>query len=69
MYNTTNKYIRDEKTGALVNTDNEAYDTFKSERDKVRKIMEVEAQVGNLKTELSEIKGLLLKLVNGNNNV
>lgn len=69
MYNTTNKYIRDEKTGALVNNDNEAYEVFKSERDKVQKIMEVEAQVGSLKNELTEIKGLLFKLVNGNNNV
>lgn len=69
MYNTTNKYLRDERTGALVNTDNEAFETFKNERDKVLKLMEVEAQVGSLKNELSEIKGLLIKLVNGNNNV
>lgn len=69
MYHDNNKYIRDERSGALVNADNEAYEMYKAERQKIINMMEMEKQVANLSGELSDIKQLLLKLVNGNNNV
>lgn len=52
---------RDEKTGAIINTDNFEYSQYnKMKMEKLKQKSEIE----NLKNEISEIKSLLRKLLN-----
>jgi len=53
---------RDEKTGAILNTDNIEYNNYIRMRDEKLK---QKNEIDNLKKELSEIKTLLKELLNG----
>jgi len=63
---------RDLKTNSIVNTDQEAYFKYVSQRNKKReqeiKLETAEEDINNLKLEIAEIKNLLLELVNKNSN-
>ena len=54
--------FRDEKSGAIVNTDTNGYNQYvklRSERKKQRE------EIDGLKQDISEIKSLLMEIING----
>lgn len=61
------KLIRDDATGALINTDDVAYENYVSNRDRRKKEREDRLKdrkdLDNLKDEISEIKSLLKVLI------
>lgn len=60
--------IRDPKSLAILNTDADAYKNYIQKRSETVRIESLNNDVNQLKDELSEIKGLLLHLINGKNN-
>ena len=62
--------MRDPSSNAILNDNQSGYDEYIARRDAANKLKEkslnVEEDVANLKSELSEIKSLLKELVNGN---
>ena len=62
--------LRDPYSNGIINTNKSEYDEYIARRDAANKQKEkslnVEEDVANLKSELSEIKSLLKELVNGN---
>ena len=62
--------MRDPVSNAILNDNQSDYDEYIARRDAVNKEKEkslnVEEDVANLKSELSEIKSLLKELVHGN---
>ena len=65
-----NDLVRDPKTDQIINTNTSAYEQYISQRKRRKlekeKSLNVEEDLANLKSELSEIKSLLRELVNGN---
>tara|TARA_E500000305_G_C4023553_1_gene240369 strand:+ start:3014 stop:3235 length:222 start_codon:yes stop_codon:yes gene_type:complete len=61
--------VRDEQSGAILNTDNSQYNQYMSLRNskarKDNKIDAMESDLARLKDDINEIKSLLGKLVNG----
>ena len=62
--------VRDPKTDSIINTNNNAYEQYISQRKKRKlekeKSLNIEKDLANLKSEMNEIKSLLRELVNGN---
>ena len=62
--------MRDPSSNAILNDNQSDYDEYIARRDAAnkekQKSLNVEEDVANLKSELSEIKSLLKELVNGN---
>ena len=62
--------VRDSKTDQIINTNASAYQQYINRREQrkreKKKALNVEEDLANLKSELSEIKSLLKELVNGN---
>ena len=62
--------VRDPKTDSIINTNTNAYEQYISQRKKRKrekeKSLNLEEDLANLKSEMSEIKSLLKELVNGN---
>ena len=54
---------RDLSTGALINKDQSALEAYKKIKKKNSEIEEMKAKVNSLESDISEIKTLLLKLV------
>lgn len=59
------KYIRDRRSSAVLNIDKEGYEQFKLERAKAKELHRVSQEVRALQQDMTEIKQLLIKLVNG----
>ena len=63
----TNLY-RDKSSGAIINTDRTAYQQHLKQIQKIQedknKIEKIEDDVNSIKNEISELKSLLLQLVN-----
>jgi len=61
--------VRDEESGAILNTDSGQYNQYMALRNskakKDKKIDAIESDLANLKDDINEIKSLLGKLVNG----
>jgi predicted transcriptional regulator len=61
--------VRDEQSGAILNTDNSQYNQYMALRSskvqKDKKIDAIESDLARLKDDINEIKSLLGKLVNG----
>jgi len=61
---------RDPNTGSLINVNNLDYEKYVASRKvktaKTKKVITIEEDLANLKTEINEIKFLLKELVNGN---
>lgn len=55
--------IRDMNSNAILNTDTEALNKYKEERDFKLKLNRIVQEHEQVKTELSEIKSLLMQLV------
>ena len=62
--------VRDPRTDSIINTNTNAYEQYTSQRKKRKlekeKSLNLEEDLANLKSEMSEIKSLLKELVNGN---
>jgi len=62
--------VRDPKTDQIINTNQNAYQQYISQRKKRKlekeKSLNIEEDLANLKSEMNEIKSLLRELVNGN---
>ena len=62
--------VRDPKTDSIINTNENAYRQYISQRKKRKlekeKSLNIEEDLANLKSEMNEIKSLLKELVNGN---
>lgn len=60
--------VRDEESGAILNTDNSQYNQYMALRSskvqKDKKIDAIESDLARLKDDINEIKSLLGKLVN-----
>ena len=65
-----NDLVRDPKTDQIINTNENAYRQYISQRKKRQlekeKSLNIEEDLANLKSEMNEIKSLLRELVNGN---
>jgi len=55
--------ILDESSGAILNTNIEAYNAFKMKNKKSNMIIEHENEIHNIKEDISEIKSLLKALI------
>jgi uncharacterized protein with von Willebrand factor type A (vWA) domain len=58
--------VRDIGNGALLNKDVSGLDAYKKIKKKNQEMEEVKNKVNNIESEISEIKNLLLKLVEKN---
>ena len=62
--------VRDPKSGSIINVNSMDYQKYISNREvrteDSQKVENVEQDLANLKSEISEIKSLLKELVNGN---
>lgn len=56
--------VKDTSSGALLNTDRNALEARRARKKSVLKVEAVEKDVLEIKTELEEIRSLLLQLVN-----
>jgi hypothetical protein len=59
------RFVRDKRTGAILNNDKEGYRHFLEERRRILQTQALAQEVTTLKTELSDIKMLLQQLING----
>ena len=62
--------VRDPNTDQIINTNSSAYQQYINRRQQRKrekeKSLNIEEDLANLKSEMSEIKSLLKELVNGN---
>jgi hypothetical protein len=56
--------IRDTNTTAVLNTDVDLFSNYKKERERILRADSIVEDVNSLKKEFSEIKDLLIQLVN-----
>ena len=59
--------VRDELSNGIINTDSDALRLYKLNRDEKRKLSQLISGYENLKNDVTEIKSLLLKLLEKNN--
>jgi len=57
-------FIRDRKNAAVLNTDLDSLVAYKKERERILRADSIVEDVNSLKKEFSEIKDLLIQLVN-----
>ena len=67
-----NGTVKDQESGAVLNTDVAAYKRYKMERERTKSLSDLEdnltdmqAEVNSLRTDIAEIKTLLRQLANG----
>lgn len=58
-------YTRDKRSSAIISTDNQGLSAYRAQRDKALQLNQLSQEVHDLKTDMNEIKGLLVKLING----
>lgn len=56
-------FLRDPKTSALLNTDDNAIRAYKAKKEQMQKIQDMETDVNNIKHELMEIKNMLQQIL------
>lgn len=61
-------YVKDPFSQAVINTDDAEYNRVLTERERAKKVAALCGDVDNIKSELSDIKTLLLQIVNGRQN-
>lgn len=61
-------YIKDRVNGAVINRDVKSFNKFKEERNRILEQQRLANEVNQLKSDVTEIKQLLLQLVNGKTN-
>jgi hypothetical protein len=60
-------FIRDDGTGAIINTDDNHYKMILAKREEQRKASVFQEKMECLECELTEIKNLLKQVLNGKN--
>lgn len=66
MYHQTDEEnIVRHSSGALINTDRRALEKYRKEKDRIKRIDEVEKDIQSLKEDLTEIKSLLQLIAKG----
>ena len=60
----TDKYIRCEKTTALLSVDNDGLKAYKAQRKARQKVSEYGTEINKLKTEMMDIKNVLHEILN-----
>lgn len=58
-----NGYFRDEKTGAIINTNYTEYDRFIAQKNQHLEYVKTKKELSELKSEIEELKRLLLERV------
>jgi hypothetical protein len=58
------KFVRDVSSLALINTNEAEFLRYRAKREKSAETERLSLEVTSLKSELSEIKGMLLKVLN-----
>lgn len=58
-------YKRDCNSNALINTDDEGLAAYKTRRQRLEKIEELETDINNIKTDIADIKLLLQQILQG----
>lgn len=61
-------YLKDTISGAIINTDDTYYQQILAERKRIKEQQAMCDEMNTLKGELSDIKNLLVQIVNGNKN-
>ena len=56
-------YVKDEKRGALLNTNNAALLSYRAQKDKLAKINKHEVEIEEIKKDISDIKTMLETIV------
>jgi hypothetical protein len=59
-------FYKDSETNAIINNTDE-YNVFKSKKEKAKDFDTLKSKVNSMESDISEIKNLLLQLVNGKN--
>lgn len=59
------KFIRDQRSRALINTDKVSYEKFKLERQKALQVQNLAQQVQTLQNEMQVMKQMLQQLLDG----
>lgn len=59
-------YYKDTETNAIINTSDE-YNSYRLKRDKSKEFENLKDKVNKMDNDISDIKNLLLQLVNGKN--
>lgn len=57
--------VKDAETKAIINTDISDYKKILEKRRNAKQIQTVQSQIDGLKQEFTELKGLILQLING----
>jgi hypothetical protein len=55
-------FIKDQATGALINTNNAALEAYKAQKKSSTRVQQLEQKVDQLSSDLTEIKSLLIGL-------
>lgn len=58
-------YVIDETTRAVINIDNSGYQKVLEQRKRSKEMTQLNDRVGRLENDISEIKELLIKALNG----
>ena len=53
------RYIKDPRSGALINTDYSQYERIKAERAQYKKAIEKDIEMDKLRIEMAELKSML----------
>lgn len=61
-------FVKDPISQAVINTDDAEYIRVMTERERAKKLAALSYDVDNIKSEMTEIKQLLLQIVNGRQN-
>jgi hypothetical protein len=59
-----NRFVKNLRNGALINTDIAELKEYKNKRESMNKINTITEEINTMKSEMSEIKSLLQQLVN-----
>jgi predicted transcriptional regulator len=60
--------IRDSRTGAILSNDLTAVALYKTKKNEINKMRQLESKVVGMETDIKDIKNLLQKLVEGKSN-
>jgi hypothetical protein len=58
-------YVVDESTKAIINIDNSGYQKILEQRKRNKEMVQLNDRVGRLENDISEIKEMLIKALNG----